>query len=297
MRRADLRKEAILAGMESGQENMQMVRVLLEYAAAEKDHGVRALLLRDLVMRYSAAEIRLKELNDLKDRFLGIAAHDLRSPLASIRGFSEVLLDEDAGPLTDEQREFLAVIYDASESMLMLVNDLLDISVIESGKLDLKLQSASLPDTVRERVHMLEILARNKGVSIGTQVVPETRPVRFDPLRIGQVVDNLVGNAIKFSPPGSRVQVSVLNENHGVTVGVRDQGPGIPHEEQSKLFTAFQKLSAKPTGGEKSTGLGLSIAKKIMDAHNGSIGVESTPGAGAVFFFSLPYASDETPTE
>lgn len=289
-RKTDLPTEAMNAGWQSDGERMRLSRVLLEYAAAEKDREARTLLLHDLVMRYSAAEIRLKELNDLKNRFLGIAAHDLRNPLASIRGFSEVLLDEDAGPLTDEQREFITIINTVSDSMLALVNDLLDISVIESGRLDLRLQPASLSETVDGRVRIQEMVARKKDISIQTDAVTLTRPLIFDQERIGQVMDNLLGNAIKFSPPGSEIQVSITEDDASVRVDVRDPGPGLSVEDQAKLFGAFQKLSAKPTGGEKSTGLGLSIVKKIIDAHHGSIGVDSELGRGSTFYFSLPYS-------
>lgn len=288
MRGSSILVETIRAANEVNAARARLYEILLDYEAREKDAESRTRLLRDLVLRYSAAEIRLKELNELKDRFLGIAAHDLRGPLASIRGFSEVLLDGDAGPLTGEQREFAGIIHEVSEGMLALVNDLLDISVIESGKLDLRPREASLADVVRERVRLLEVVARKKNSTIETQTGDFNRTLPFDPDRIGQVVDNLVGNAIKFSPAGSRIQVIVEDGGGCATVTVRDNGPGIKPEEQARLFDAFQKLSARPTGGEQSTGLGLSIVKKIVEAHQGTVGVESEPGGGARFFFTLP---------
>lgn len=288
MRGSSILVETIRAANEVNAARARLYEILLDYEAREKDAESRTRLLRDLVLRYSAAEIRLKELNELKDRFLSIAAHDLRGPLVSIRGFSEVLLDGDAGPLTGEQREFAGIIHDVSEGMLALVNDLLDISVIESGKLDLRPREASLADVVRERVRLLEVVARKKNSTIETQTGDFNRTLSFDPDRIAQVVDNLVGNAIKFSPAGSRIQVIVENGGGRATVTVRDDGPGVKPEEQARLFSAFQKLSARPTGGEQSTGLGLSIVKKIVEAHQGTVGVESEPGRGSRFFFTLP---------
>jgi signal transduction histidine kinase len=233
------------------------------------------------------AERKLVELNQLKNKFLGIAAHDLRNPLSSIRGFSEILLSEGAGPLSEEQKEFLTIIYHASEGMLALVNNLLDISVIESGKLDLQLKRQPLQKLLAERLRMSRIIGEKK--QIGLQATCEEIPdVLVDGNRIAQVIDNLIGNALKFSPPGSMVYITLRREGEAAKISVRDQGPGISPQDQAKMFGEFQRLSAKPTGGEKSSGLGLAIVKKIVEAHKGSLGVESQLGLGSTFFFTIP---------
>ena len=236
---------------------------------------------------------RLALLNEQKNKFLGIAAHDLRNPLASIRGFSELILGDASRPLSRHQKEFLGFIRTLSNEMLQLVNDLLDVSVIESGKVDLNPKTGSLSRLVGEWVRINRMVATKKKITIHQDLarLPE---FRFDPGRIAQVVDNLLSNAIKFSNPGSKVYVSLrlrdaLNSS-AATLSVRDEGPGISGEDLAKMFGEFQKLSARPTGGEKSIGLGLSIVKKIVEAHNGSITVESTPGSGATFHVTLPLA-------
>lgn len=265
----------------------EVLNTILNYRATEKDKEVTSRLLKKLVLNHSAAERQLFELNQLKNKFLGIAAHDLRNPLASIRGFSELLLSDDMDPLTEDQHEFIKTIHSLSQDMLNLVNDLLDVSVIESGKLELKRQPGSLKVLIEERIHINSILAKNKQMKLHESLatVPE---VSFDYSRIAQVVDNLISNAIKYSPSGSNIFVSLNQQGMKAQISVRDEGPGIEPEEQKRLFGEFQRLSTKPTGGEKSTGLGLSIVKKIVEAHNGTTAVESQPGAGSTFTFILP---------
>jgi len=265
----------------------KLIKELLAYQAKEQDREVSHNLLKDLILKYSEAEKKLAELNQLKNKFLGIAAHDLRNPLTSIRGFSEILLSEEAGPVSAEQKEFLEIINKTSDEMLHLVNDLLDVSVIESGKLDLTMRFGSLKKILADRIRLLHAIAEKKNITVEANYgdVPD---VRFDASRISQVGDNLIGNAIKFSPNGSRVYVSLQQKERRLQISVRDEGPGLSSEDLQKLFGTFQKLSARPTGGEKSTGLGLAIVKKIIDAHQGEVWAESTPGRGATFSFNLP---------
>lgn len=265
----------------------KMMLELINYKASERDHKINHNLLTQMVFKYAEAERRLEELNQLKNKFLGIAAHDLRNPLVSVRGFSEVLLAEAVGRLTDEQKEFLTIINKTSDEMLQMVNDLLDVSVIESGKLEISRKSHSLRKILEERIRLLQVGAVKKGINISAEYddVPE---FSFDAGRLGQVIDNLVGNAVKFSPPGSEVKIALAQVNDSVEVVVIDNGPGISAEDSKKLFGTFQKLSASPTGGEKSTGLGLAIVKKIVEAHGGKVWAESEPGFGAKFKFNIP---------
>ncbi len=247
-------------------------------------------LLRDLAAKNTELEKSNKQLiklNELKNKFLGMAAHDLRSPLSSIRGLSEFLLHEIFGPLTQDQKEYLNIINKTSDEMLSLVNDLLDVSVIESGNLDLKHSKQCLINLIQNRIKLNRMSAEKKGTRIDFD--PEPIPeIYFDSSKIGQVIDNLVSNAIKYSPPGSIIKIRATEDNDTVNVSVQDQGPGISEEEQSRLFGEFQRLSAKPTAGEQSTGLGLAIVKKIIDAHHGLLEVQSFLGMGATFTFKLP---------
>lgn len=230
---------------------------------------------------------KLFELNQLKNKFLGMAAHDLRNPLGIIRNFSEILMEDAEDALNGEQRDWLSIIYRTSDKMLDLINELLDISVIESGKLDLKLKPGSLKELLEECVRIGQTLAERKKIRLHT-TFSKIRHSLFDENRLNQAVDNLLSNAIKFSPLDTDIYISMEQEGDIAKVKVRDQGPGLSKEDQTKLFGEFQKLSARPTADESSTGLGLSIVKKIIDAHKGNIWVESTLGAGATFIFTLP---------
>lgn len=228
----------------------------------------------------------LQATNELKNKFIGMAAHDLRNPLASIRGFSEILLE---GELSEEQRDFLTIINTNSSHMLKLVHDLLDVSVIESRKLELDLQPVSLGTLVRERIAVFKGLAQHKGSRlVATMGNDETDVCQLDIGRGIQVIDNLLSNAIKFSPPDSTISVTEQIDNQHVCISVKDEGPGLSEEDQTSMFQDFKKLSAKPTGDESSTGLGLAIVKRIVEAHKGEIRVESELGKGANFIFRLP---------
>jgi signal transduction histidine kinase len=230
----------------------------------------------------------LSELNQLKNKFIGIAAHDLRNPLGVIKGLCEILTDEDFADLTKgERREYLDMIYATALEMLGLVNDLLDVSIIESGRLEIRHEPGYFRELLDQRIRIHKIAADKKGLTITTDF-DDGPEAWFDAHRIAQAFDNLMTNAIKFSPPDSTIGVILHHGAQGVTIGVSDQGPGLSPEDRSRLFGDFQRLSAKPTAGEKSTGLGLAIVKKVIEAHKGILRVESEVGAGSCFRFQLP---------
>jgi len=240
-----------------------------------------------LTQDLDARNKHLVELNDLKTRFLGMAAHDMRTPLASIGGFSQILIDGASQMAEPEKEDFLTRIRNLSRQMLGMINDLLDVTVIESGQLNLDLIERSLNETLLNRLPLFELLADKKNILIDAQL--ETLPpMPFDECRIHQVFDNLLGNAVKFSPAGSRIVVSLDAEGEFARVTVRDEGPGLCEADKNRLFDGFQKLNPRPTGGEKSTGLGLLIARKMVEAHGGKLTVESAPGKGSTFGFMLP---------
>ena len=233
----------------------------------------------------AALNEKLTKVNADKDRYLGIAAHDLRNPLSSMRGLSELMLEAPLEP--EQQREFLETIHRTSDETLTLVNDLLDVSVIESGKLDVRRADQDVAKLIQQRIRHLEPHARNKKIDV-TVDAPGVQRASIDAARFSQVIDNLVSNAIKFSPSGTTVRVALQSSNGSFAFSVQDQGPGIPEADRKLLFRSFQKLSARPTGGEKSTGLGLAIVKKIVDAHGGTIDVESGSGGGTRFTVTAP---------
>jgi two-component system sensor histidine kinase/response regulator len=231
---------------------------------------------------------QLSKANAAKDRFLGMCAHDLRNPLSSIRGLAE-LMDENAiGVLTDEQREIIQTIHGASQSMLQLVNELLDVATIEAGHLKLAKVPTSVVEMIERSVHLASMEASKKNMKIEMVAMPSDPVVEVDRNKMRQVVDNLINNAVKYSPRGSVITVIVHANESIAGFAVRDNGPGIPESERHKLFKDYGRLSAQPTGGEKSTGLGLAICRKIVEAHDGSISVENIPGRGAEFVVSLP---------
>jgi signal transduction histidine kinase len=230
---------------------------------------------------------KLEELDRIKNTFLGTAMHDLRNPLASIRGFTDLFLMGKDSFSDDEKTEFMEIIHQTSQDLLSLVNDLLDISVFESGRLNLKLVSGNLNPLIQKKIQMSQIALDQKDIKVVASL-EEVPDFTFDSNRIGQVIDNLLSNAIKYSQPGTSVEVGLLSNKKSMEFYVKDQGPGISPKDIPRLFTAFPKINNQPTGGEKSTGLGLSIVKKIVDAHSGNIHVESEVGQGAAFHVRLP---------
>jgi two-component system sensor histidine kinase/response regulator len=298
MKVTDAISNCIVEGVCPENDSGQLFTTLLEHWATQKDHELKHELLKNLVLRYATVERELAELSDkqmelnqLKNRFVGIAAHDLRNPLSSIRGLSELMLSDITGPLAEEQREFLSTIYAASRDMLNLVNDLLDISVIESGRLDLKIQRDSLKLLVRERLHIVKLLAERKDIRFVTEF-QNLPAVPFDRNRLSQVVDNLIGNAVKYSPVGSAITVRLFEAGETAIVSVSDEGPGIAPENQQRIFGEFQKIRVPHAEAEKSTGLGLAIAKRIVEGHRGILTVQSEVGSGSTFSFAIPMEED-----
>ncbi|HQF40491.1 MAG TPA: hybrid sensor histidine kinase/response regulator [Opitutaceae bacterium] len=230
----------------------------------------------------------LSKANAAKNHFLGIAAHDLRNPLTSIRGLSEFMLDGSSGELNEDQRAMLRSVHSATHVMLDLLNELLDISIIESGEMRLDLTPTNLADIVHDAVFLNGLTAARKQMKIACRPIKPTRPLVLDSRKIRQVIDNLLSNAIKFSPPGTTISVVFSEDATTQTVSVQDQGPGIPPDEMGMLFTSFGKTSVRPTGGEKSTGLGLAICRKIVEAHHGTIAAANREGGGAAFSVTLP---------
>lgn len=230
---------------------------------------------------------KLAELNELKNQFVGVVAHDLRTPLAVIHMYTD-FIGEKQGTLSNErQLAFLRVIRDRTDFMLRLVEDLLDLAAIESGKLTLAAAPHDYLAFLREQLAVLNALAEKREIRIALEGdgVP---PLVFDREKLQQVLSNLVMNALKFAPAGSTIVVSAAVENDRVVTRVTDDGPGIPASELPRIFVPFHKTSVSPSRGDKGAGLGLTIVKKIVEAHHGEVGVTSEPGKGSCFFYTLP---------
>jgi len=243
---------------------------------------------QQLVEQQKHLVTQLSKANADKDRFLGMCAHDLRNPLSSIRGLAELMAEDAIGELTGEQKEIVQTIHGASQSMLQLVNELLDVATIEAGHLKLDKKPTSLSEIVERSVHLSNLEAAKKNTRIEMVKANGSPLVDIDRNKMRQVADNIISNAVKYSPKGSIITVMFLSDETTAGFAVRDSGPGIPESERHLLFKDFGRLSAKPTGGEKSTGLGLAICRKIVEAHGGTIGVQNLPERGAEFVVSLP---------
>ncbi len=236
---------------------------------------------------------QLVELNDQKNKFLGIAAHDLRSPITVIRGYAELLEEGVLGETSPAQKEPLQAIVRHCSKMLVLINDLLDVSTIESGRLDLRLKKVDLGVFLQEIHKTNSLLAQAKATELVLEMPPELPVLWIDPERIEQVINNLITNALKFSNPHTQIILKAVCLEAAVAISVADQGQGIPAAELPQLFAFFSKTSVRPTGGETSTGLGLAIVKRLVEAHGGVVWVDSQRGKGSTFTFTLPLTPPE----
>lgn len=233
----------------------------------------------------------LHELHDListdqiKADFLNAVSHELRTPLTAITGYAE-LLDEE---LQDaKQKDYLRNILEGTDRLLRLINDLLDYARMEAGKFRLDLQPIDYLTLVRQTHQNMMALANRRKLTIDVQL-PESLPVLcLDPDRIGQILTNLVGNALKFTPPGGQITLRVNETDGGLVTEVIDTGIGIPDEEIPRLFDKYHQIDRSLSRGLKGTGLGLTITKGLVEAHGGAIEVQSETGKGSIFRFTLP---------
>ncbi len=228
---------------------------------------------------------KLKKLNSENKQLLGTAAHDIRGPLGVIHKSVQFVQRKNCSE--EAKQQFLTMIENNSAELLDLLNKLLDVSAIESGKLSIDLKKHQLHGIVEERVSVYQMDADAKNIDI-TINSHSQKSANIDETKIKQVLDNLITNAIKYSPKGGKICIDVSDIEKGIVFSIQDNGPGIKKEEQNKLFKAFSVLSSKTTGGEKSVGLGLAISKKIIEAHAGSINYRDANHGGSCFYFNLP---------
>jgi signal transduction histidine kinase len=235
----------------------------------------------------AAANAELARLNAEKNEFMAIAAHDLRAPLATIGGVAEHLARDPASPGT---RAGLELIDSQSRRMLALVNDYLGAHAAESGTLPVRLARLDLGAAAHAAVARHAAAAADKKQTLTLEGADAAVAVTADPALLDQVIDNFLTNAVKFSPPGTTVRLAVqtAGDHPRARLAVIDQGPGLSPDEQAQLFRKFSRGDARPTGGEASHGLGLAVAKRLAEAMQGSVGCDSTPGAGAAFWVELP---------
>ncbi|MEB3328786.1 MAG: CHASE domain-containing protein [Candidatus Sericytochromatia bacterium] len=232
----------------------------------------------------------LRQADRAKDDFLSVISHELRTPLNFITGFASLLEDEVGGPLTPTQRSYLARIDLGATRMLALVNDLLDLAKIRSGKFEFHRAPVALGPLLTDALTQFSPLARAEGVTLELATNPgrDLGQVIADPQRVAQVIANLLANALKFTPSGGAVRVTVTREPGWVRISVQDTGIGIPPEDLERLFQPFSQVDMSATRRAGGSGLGLSICKALVEGQGGRLGVTSTPGVGSTFWFALP---------
>jgi putative tryptophan/tyrosine transport system substrate-binding protein len=247
----------------------------------------------DRTRELAFANERLKELDRMKSDFVSHVSHELRTPLTAIKGAVDLVLREVTGPLTEKQVHYLNRVRSNTQHLAGLINDLLDLSKIESGKIEVKSRRVSLGGLVHEVVEALRPVAAEKVIALETALREPSILVWADRDKINQVLMNLIGNAIKFTPVQGRVIVSASrNGGESVQVSVSDTGPGVSPEDREKIFAKFYRAETNGTN-PKGTGLGLAISKALVELHGGKIWVESEPGRGSTFFFTLPVSGSQ----
>ena len=239
---------------------------------------------------FSHSILRAKEeverASKFKDQFLSTMSHELRTPLNAVLGFSDLLADERYGSLNDRQKRYVSNIHTGGQHLLKLISDILDLSKIEAGRMDLAIQEVSIESAFANVLTTLKPLAEKKSQTL-VQNSEARLTVRADITRLTQMLMNLAGNAIKFTPVNGRIELAAYETNGQIRVEVRDTGPGIPPDEQSRIFQAFYRLRQSGTPIE-GTGLGLAITQRLAELHGGTLGLESQPGQGSCFYFLLP---------
>ncbi|HET6846565.1 MAG TPA: response regulator [Anaerolineales bacterium] len=266
-------------------EDLSVLQILADQVAIAIDNA-RSYQLAQQAVR------EMRELDRVKTQFLANMSHELRTPLNSIIGFSRVILKGIDGPISDLQRQDLTAIYNSGQHLLGLINDMLDLAKIEAGKMDMAFEETDIAEIITAVMSTASGLVKDKPIRL-TQKVPEVLPtVRADPIRVRQVLLNLMSNAAKFTEQGEIiVDAQTQQDSAGlqeVIVRVTDTGPGIAQEDQAKLFQAFSQVDDSPTRRTGGSGLGLSISQQLIQLQGGRIGVQSEVGQGSTFYFTLP---------
>lgn len=232
-------------------------------------------------------EEQLKEVMAIKSKFTSVVSHELRTPLTAIKEGIGIVLDGSAGEINEDQRDFLDTAKRNVDRLHRLINDILDFTKLESGRMEFRMKENDINQVIKDVVEVQKTPAEAKGLYLKMEPFPEMRKVTFDYDRIVQVITNLVNNAIKFTEKGG-ITIRSLREDQWIRVEVKDTGMGIKEEDIPKLFASFQQVGESTYHRTDSTGLGLAICKEIIEAHQGRILVESVYGEGSSFIFTLP---------
>ncbi len=234
------------------------------------------------------ANERLKSLDEVKSHFISAASHELRTPLTSIKGFVETILQNEAGQINEQQREFLGHVKESTDRLHRLLNELLDISKIESGQVEMNREQTNLRELLSEEAALFRAMADKKSISLDLETDLHLKEIFCDQDKIREVIGNLLSNAVKYTPRSGRIKVRASNSAQGVVIDVEDTGIGIRQEDLIRVFEPFQHIQKDGAEDEESTGLGLTLVKRIVEAHDGDVSVKSESGKGSVFSVHLP---------
>jgi signal transduction histidine kinase len=238
----------------------------------------------ELEQKVEERTAQLAVANRHKSEFLANMSHELRTPLNAIIGFSEALREKMFGDLNDKQLEYLNDIHASGRHLLSLINDILDLSKIEAGRMELDVQSFAAPAALEGAMSLVRERAQRQGIALALEVDPAVGEVRADERKFKQILLNLLSNSIKFTPGGGRVSVRACLNGAGLEIAVSDNGIGIAPQDQATVFEEFRQVGPRAEG----TGLGLALTRKFVELHGGSIRLDSTPGQGTTFTFTLP---------
>jgi signal transduction histidine kinase/DNA-binding response OmpR family regulator len=287
----------MLAQIEKGKASLTKAHDELEQRVIERTAELVAA--KKEVEAHSRSILRAKEdlerASRFKDQFLSTMSHELRTPLNAVLGFSELLTDNRYGPLTERQARYVNHIHSSGQHLLRLINDILDLSKIEAGRLQLNIECVAVDHAFAEVCESLQPLI-DKNAHQLTRNVPSGLVVHADATRFKQMLMNLLGNAIKFTPKGGKIELAGRQDGEMVRIEVRDSGPGIPVEERKRIFEAFHRMRQTDKAAE-GTGLGLAITRRLVELHGGQLDVESQPGRGSCFHFTLLSACDSDAEE
>ncbi len=274
----DMRVTAIIRDISERKRSEQLIREIQERLTAELTATNQELALRNQ---------EIERANKLKTEFVASMSHELRTPLHTIIGFAELVAEELEGPLNDKQKRFIGHIYKDSLHLLELINDVLDISRIEAGRLELRLSTFDMTAAIDEVMATIRPQALAKSLHLDEVVEPGVH-LRADRVRFKEILYNLLSNAVKFTPGNGRVSVRATVSEGFAYISVADTGVGIPAGELESIFDKFYQVGSTTRGVTEGTGLGLAITKQLVEAHGGKIGVRSETGRGSSFHFSMP---------
>jgi signal transduction histidine kinase len=286
-RRHDLRAERASDSAKRAASHVELATSILGLAAVV----LFVLFAVRLVRRIDNQNVELQLADTAKDEFIGTVSHELRTPLTSMNGFVELLLEEDGDPLTDDQRSYLATVQRGSTRLEGLINDLLLTAQVRSGQLEIRKTSTDLVEVVRNAVKSAQPHAGQNAIQLSMTAPSWSIPVEADVVRLGQAIDNVISNAIKFTPAVGRVTVTVAQSAHNATLAIADTGMGMTAADIERLFERFFRTDSAHAKQIQGTGLGLPIVKAIVDAHDGVITVTSEPNVGTAFVITLPLAT------